>query len=165
MSSRKERKGEFTVIKTSKNRINRTSRIDASSRSKNERFWKRILIIDDDADITTTFKMGIEGGNNDTTNRRIKVHTYNDPTAALSEFQANFFDLLLVEINMPHMNGFQVCEKILELDINVRVCFMSSGEINREALREIYPAVSLGCFIKKPVNMDYLIERIKAELD
>jgi len=108
--------------------------------------------------------MGIEGGNINTYNRRIEVHTYNDPTAALSEFQPNFFDLLLVDINMPHMNGFQICEKILELDINVRVCFMSSGEINREALREIYP-VSLGCFIKKPVNMDYLIERIKAELD
>jgi len=123
------------------------------------------LIIDDDADITTTFKMGIEDGNIDTNNRRIEVHTYNDPTAALSEFQPNFFDLLLVDINMPHMNGFQICEKILELDINVKVCFMSSGEINREALREIYPAVSLGCFIKKPVNMDYLIERIKAELD
>jgi DNA-binding response OmpR family regulator len=153
------------VIKTSKNRINSTSQIDATGRSENERFWKRILIIDDDADITTTFKMGIEDGNIDTNNRRIEVHTYNDPTAALSEFQPNFFDLLLVDINIPHMNGFQICEKILELDINVRVCFMSSGEINREALREIYPAVSLGCFIKKPVNMDYLIERIKAELD
>lgn len=142
-----------------------TSQIDATSTSKKERFWKRILIIDDDADITTTFKLGIEDANGDTNNnRRIEVHTYNDPTGALSEFQPNFFDLLLVDINMPHMNGFQICEKILELDINVRVCFMSSGEINREALREIYP-VSLGCFIKKPVNMDYLIERIKAELD
>jgi CheY-like chemotaxis protein len=60
------------------------------------------LIIDDDADITKTFKMGIEGGNINTYNRRIEVHTYNDPTAALSEFQPNFFDLLLVDINMPH---------------------------------------------------------------
>jgi DNA-binding response OmpR family regulator len=142
-----------------------TSQIDATSTSKKERFWKRILIIDDDADISTTFKLGIEDANGDTNNnRRIEVHTYNDPTAALSEFQPNFFDLLLVDINMPHMNGFQICEKILELDIDVRVCFMSAGEINREALREIYP-VSLGCFIKKPVTMDYLIERIKAELD
>jgi DNA-binding response OmpR family regulator len=152
------------VIKSSKNRTTKISQIDATSTSKKERFWKRILIIDDDADITTTFKLGIEDANSDTSNRRIEVHTYNDPTAALSEFQPNFFDLLSVDINMPHMNGFQLCEKILELDINVRVCFMSSGEINREALREIYP-VSLGCFIKKPVNMDYLIERIKAELD
>jgi len=77
--------------------------LNATGRSENERFWKRILIIDDDADITTTFKMGIEDGNIDT-NRRIEVHTYNDPTAALSEFQPNFFDLLLVDINIPHMN-------------------------------------------------------------
>ena len=153
------------MIITSKNRNNRTTRIDATSTSKKEQFWKRILIIDDDPDITTTFKMGIEDANSFTPNRRIEVHTYNDPTAALSEFQPNFFDLLLVDINLPHMNGFQISEKLLELDINVRVCFMSSGEINREGLREIYPAVSLGCFIKKPVNLDYLIERIKAELE
>ena len=153
------------MLITSKNRNNRTTRIDATSTSKKEQFWKRILIIDDDPDITTTFKMGIEDANSITHNRRIEVHTYNDPTTALSEFQPNFFDLLLVDINLPHMNGFQISEKLLELDINVRVCFMSSGEINREALREIYPAVSLGCFIKKPVNLDYLIERIKAELE
>ncbi|MFZ0893412.1 MAG: response regulator, partial [Candidatus Nitrosopolaris sp.] len=69
-------------------------------------FSKRVLIIDDDPDITLTFKEGIEDANGDTNNnRRIEVHTYNDPTAALSEFQPNFFDLLLVDINMPHMNG------------------------------------------------------------
>jgi len=153
------------VTKTSENLNNRTSRIDAIGTRKKERFWKRLLIIDDDPDITTTFKMGIEYANRITNDRRIEVHTYNDPTVALSEFQPNFFDLLLVDINLPQMNGFQIYERILELDINVRVCFMSSGEINREALREIYPAVSLGCFIKKPVNLDYLIERIKAELD
>ena len=152
------------MIITSKNRNNRTTRIDATSTSNKEQFWKRILIIDDPG-ITTTFKMGIEDANSITHNRRIEVHTYNDPAAALSEFQPNFFDLLLVDINLPHMNGFQISEKLLELDINVRVCFMSSGEINREGLREIYPAVSLGCFIKKPVNLDYLIERIKAELE
>jgi CheY-like chemotaxis protein len=71
------------------------------------------LIIDDDADITTTFKLGIEDANIDTNNRRIEVHTYNDPRAALSEFRPSFFDLLLVDINMPHI---QICEKILELD-------------------------------------------------
>src|SRR5262249_47228441 len=48
----------------------------------------------------------------------------------------------------PHMNGFQLCEKILAIDINVKICFMSSGEINRKALREIYPSLSLGCFEK-----------------
>jgi CheY-like chemotaxis protein len=63
-------------------------------------FGKEFLIIDDDADITTTFKLGIEDANIDTNNRRIEVHTYNDPRAALSEFRPSFFDLLLVDINM-----------------------------------------------------------------
>jgi DNA-binding response OmpR family regulator len=131
------------------------------------RHWKRILIIDDDPDVTTTFKVGIEDANNSDTasDRRIEVYTSNDPEAALSEFKPNFYDMLLIDINMPAMNGFELCQKILEMDINVRVCFMSSGEINREALREIYPAVSLGCFIRKPVTIDYLIKRIRSELD
>jgi DNA-binding response OmpR family regulator len=131
-----------------------------------EKFWKRIMIVDDDEDVTITFKAGIEDSNNNTdTNKRIEVYTSNNPVVALSEFKPNFYDLLLVDINMPHMNGFELCEKILTIDINVKVCFMSCVEINREALREIYPSLSLGCFIRKPVTTDYLLERIRSELD
>ena len=129
-----------------------------------QRFWKRILIIDDDEDVTRTFKVGIEDTNNDA-DKRIEVYTSNNPVLALSEFKPNFYDLLLVDINLPHINGFELCEKILTIDINVKVCFMSSGEISREALREIYPAISLGCFIRKPVTIDYLVRRIMSELD
>ncbi|MDQ6864583.1 MAG: response regulator [Thermoproteota archaeon] len=131
-----------------------------------QRFWKRILIIDDDSDVTITFKAGIEDSNNNNdANKRIEVYTSNNPVVALSEFKPNFYDLLLVDINLPHMNGFELCEKILAIDLNVKVCFMSSGEINREALREIYPPISLGCFIRKPVTIDYLVKRIRSELD
>ena len=129
-----------------------------------QRFWKRILIVDDDNDIITTFKAAIEDSNNDP-NRRIEVYTSNDPVVVLSDFKPNFYDLLLVDINMPRMNGFELCEKILAIDINVRVCFMSSIEINREGLREIYPSLGLGCFIRKPVTIDYLLTRIRSELD
>jgi two-component SAPR family response regulator len=93
------------------------------------------------------------------------VHTYNDPRAALLDFEPNFYDLLLVDINMPYIDGFQLSEKILEADINVKICYMSSGEINRDALREIHPSISLGCFIRKPVSIDYLIDRVIGELD
>jgi CheY-like chemotaxis protein len=131
-----------------------------------QRFWKRILIIDDDADVTITFKAGIQDSNGyDDANKRIEVYTSNDPVVALSEFKPNFYDLLLVDIYMPHMNGFELSEKILAIDINVKVCFMSSVEINREALREIYPRISLGCFIRKPVSIDYLVNRLRSELD
>ena len=63
------------------------------------------------------------------------------------------------------MNGFQLCQKILELDVNIRVCFMSAAELNIQALREVYPNVSFGCFIKKPVSMEHLMKRLSAELD
>jgi len=123
------------------------------------------IIVDDDADVSFTFKAGIEeNNNNNNANKRIEVYTSDNPMVALSEFKPNFYDLLLVDINMPHMNGFELCEKILAIDINVKVCFMSSVEINREAIREIYP-ISIGCFIRKPVTIDYLLKRIRSELD
>src|SRR5215831_8983659 len=128
------------------------------------RFWKRILIVDDNTDITTTFKAAIEDSNGIGA-KRIEVYTTNDPVVALSEFKPNFYDLLLVDINMPHMNGFELCEKILAIDINVRICFMSSGEINRKALREIYPSLTVGCFMTKPMTIGYLLKRIRSELD
>src|SRR5215469_18186504 len=130
------------------------------------RFWKRMLIVDDDEDVTITFKSGIEDSNNNLNlNKRIEVYTSNDPVVALSEFKPNFYDLILVDINMPDMNGFELCEKILAIDINVRVCLMSSGEINWEALREMYPTRQEGCFIRKPVTIDSLLKRIRSELD
>jgi len=81
-------------------------------------FSKRVLIIDDDPDITLTFKEGIENSNgNQDINKRIEVYTYNNPLTALSEFKPNFYDLLLTDINLPNLNGFQLCEKILLIDI------------------------------------------------
>jgi DNA-binding response OmpR family regulator len=71
---------------------------------------------------------------------------------ALSEFKPNFYDLMLIDINMPEMNGFDFCVKALKIDVNPRVCFMSSGLINQEVLREQYPSLSIGCFINKPVT-------------
>ena len=127
-------------------------------------FLKRILIVDDDPDITLTFKVGLDGYYYD--KRKFDVYTYNNPVTALSEFKPNFYDLLLTDINMPHMNGFELCEKILDLDVNIRVCFISAAQVNIEALREVYPkARSIGCFIKKPVTINYLVKRLTAELD
>jgi DNA-binding response OmpR family regulator len=94
-----------------------------------------------------------------------EVYAYNDPLEVLSKFRPNFYDLLLVDINMPKMNGIELSRQILELDANVKICFITAGEANVEVLRELYPTSGIGCFIKKPVTIDQLVRRVKAELD
>jgi DNA-binding response OmpR family regulator len=94
-----------------------------------------------------------------------EVYTFNDPLVALSQFRPNFYDLLLVDINMPKMNGIDLSRRLLELDSNVKICFITAGEANIEVLRELYPTRGIGCFIKKPVTMDQLVRRVKAELE
>ena len=126
---------------------------------------KRVLIVDDDPDITLTFKKGLEAENEKSSNLFFEVSTYNDPINALSEFKPNLYDLLLIDINMPKMDGLEFSAKILEQDINVRVCFITATEINTRALREQYSSLSIGCFIKKPVTIENLVERVKAELN
>jgi two-component SAPR family response regulator len=127
-------------------------------------FVKRILIVDDDPD--TTFKKVFEEANRIGGNKTsFQVEAYIDPLVALSEFKPDYYDLMLVDINMSEMNGFDFSMKILELDVNPRFCFMSSGLINQEALREQYPSLSFGCFIMKPITMENLIRRVRSELE
>jgi CheY-like chemotaxis protein len=123
---------------------------------------KTILVIDDDKDITLTVKSSFESENDRSTNGIFfQVHTHNFPLLALSEFKPNFYDLLLIDVEMPKMNGFELSTKVLELDPNPKICFMSAADVNYEALREIYPSISFGCFIKKPVSLDYLIKKVR----
>jgi CheY-like chemotaxis protein len=127
---------------------------------------KTILVVDDDQDTTLAVKSGLENENNHTTNRTsYLVHTYNLPTSALLEFKPNFYDLLLIDVEMPNMNGFEFSTKILEIDADPKICFMSAAEVNYEALREIYPSVNFGCFIKKPISLEHLIRRVRDELE
>ena len=129
-------------------------------------FTKRILIVDDHPDIILTFKRGLEAENEYSSGKIFfQVYAYDDPLLALSEFKPNFYDLMLVDINMPKVNGFEFSEKILKLDVNVRICYISAGEMNVEALREQYPSLSIGCFIRKPVSIENLVRRVRTELE
>ena len=121
--------------------------------------YKRILVVDDNSDIMLTLRIGLES---DST---MQVYSYDNPVTALLEFKPNFYDLLLIDVNMPMMDGFQLAQKLLQKDLNVRVCFMTSGEINMDAAREVHPLKSIGCFIKKPITTEQLIRRIRAELE
>ena len=128
-------------------------------------FAKNILIVDDDPDITFTFKKGLETENQKNSKIFFQVYTYNNPIQALSEFKPDFYDLILIDINMPKMDGIELSNKILELDANVKICLVTAGESNIEVLRELFPTRSIGCFINKPVSIEYLVRRVNAELD
>src|SRR5919108_2701023 len=94
---------------------------------KEKPFSKIILIVDDDPDVASVFSIGLEDNG-------FEVHTYNDPLEALSNFKPSFYDMLLIDINMPYMDGFELYEKLLKMDVNMRVCFISAGEVNEKAI-------------------------------
>ncbi|MFL6398718.1 MAG: response regulator [Nitrososphaeraceae archaeon] len=151
-------------MKTAHNSVGSNNNITVET--SKDSFLKRILVVDDEPDVTLTFGVGLEGYYyHDNEKIRFEVHSYSNPAVALSQFKPNFFQVLLTDIYMPHMNGFELSQKILELDSNIRVCFMSAAEVNIEALREVYPSLSFGCFIKKPVTIEYFAKRLLAELD
>jgi DNA-binding response OmpR family regulator len=127
--------------------------------SAGSQLHKRILVIDDIPDIVFTLRVGLES------DPTIQVDCFDNPVTALVEFKPNFYDLLLIDINMPLLDGFQLAQNLVRRDLNVRVCFMTSGEINMAAAREVHPLKSIGCFIKKPVTAEELLRRIRAELE
>ena len=122
------------------------------------RSGNKILLVDNEADVTITFKAILQDAG-------FIVNTYEDPLIALSNFIPRFYDLVILDIGMPKMNGIELSRQLLELDSNVKICFISAGEANIEVLRELYPSRDIGCFIKKPVTIDHLVKRVKAELE
>jgi CheY-like chemotaxis protein len=124
---------------------------------------KQVLVIDDDYDSAFTIKSFLESHFRQDTEglefHPIQVTVYVDPLLALKEFKTYYYDLLLVDINMPSINGYELVEKIIKLDLNIKICLMSAGEINYEVIREIrHPSKSFGCFIKKLLVLIWSIE-------
>ena len=123
----------------------------------------RILLVDDDEDIVLVFKKALE----ENFGPEVEVDAFIDPIEALSNFRSNIYDLLLIDIRLPKMDGFELYDKIKEMDNKVKVCFMTAYEINYKALRAIFPSQESdlgGCFIQKPINIDDFISHVKAEI-
>jgi two-component system, OmpR family, response regulator ChvI len=117
----------------------------------------RIFLVDDDPDIGVTFKIGLE-------EYGFAVDVFSDPTVALSKIKTGIYDLLLLDIKMPKMNGFELYREIEKIDSKVKVCFMTAFVVYYESLREIFPMCEVSCFIKKPIEMGILVDRLRAEL-
>lgn len=117
----------------------------------------KILIVDDEPDITLSFKMILESNG-------FKVNTYNDPVDAKGNFKAGAYDLVILDIRMPKMDGFQLYEELKKIDDKVKVVFITAFDINYEGLRKMYPELRIDSFVRKPVDSEYLINVVKDEL-
>jgi DNA-binding NtrC family response regulator len=114
----------------------------------------RILVVDDDDDTVLTLRTGlIDNG--------FQVDGYSNPTLALANFKPNSYDIILTDIRMPRMNGFELVEEIRKRDCRIKACFISSFT---EYYRSIADNLKLRCFIQKPVIITEIIEHIKMEL-
>ena len=129
---------------------------------KQNHYRKRILIVDDEPDITIAFEKGLRDKGFE------QIDTANDPLLSLKNFKAGSYDLLIIDVVMQQMDGFRLYEEIRKIDKKVRVCFITAFEVNYQAMRAVFPAASptddVSCFIQKPVEVGKLIKHIEAEL-
>ena len=125
-----------------------------SSSSSIAETGRKILLVDDEADIVSTFKMILEMNN-------FEVEGYTNPLSALSNFKPNEFGLLILDIRMPVMNGFELFKKIKEIDNRVQACFITAYEDYRDEFKESFPMLDEAkYFIRKPKAIEDLVNHV-----
>jgi DNA-binding response OmpR family regulator len=121
---------------------------------KDQKNKTKVLIVDDEDDITLSFKRILQF-------KGFEVDTYNDPTVALAEFKSNYYDVALIDIKMPNLDGFDLYKKIKELDNNLRIYFLTASEAYYQQYREKdYEKLDRDLFIQKPIEFEDLIKKI-----
>ena len=119
----------------------------------------RVLMVDDEQDITFTIKTALENTGS------FQVETFNDSALALSTFKAGVYDLVLLDIRMPEMNGFQLCRKLRNIDNKLKICFLTAADLTyyRED-KDVINDLGTDCFVTKPVDNEDIAARLKAIL-
>src|SRR5215472_8009 len=100
----------------------------------------RILILDDEMDNNVTVEAVLQDNG-------FKVDSYEDPILALENFKSYLYDLVILDIKMPQMDGFVVYNQIKKLDNRIKVCFLTAGEIYYGIYSDSFSSVD--CFIRK----------------
>jgi two-component system, OmpR family, response regulator ChvI len=122
---------------------------------------KKVILVEDEPDIVITFKAALES-------EGFEVEVYHDPIIALSEFKPGYYDLAILDIKMPEMNGFELYSEMQKIDKQVSVCFITAGEMYYEEFRstqrqnqEEYCELDPDRFLRKPISNIDLIKRIE----
>ena len=118
---------------------------------------KKILLIDDEPDVTYTINKILEDNG-------FKVDSFNDPILALNYYKVNFYDLVILDIKMPKMDGFQLYTKIREKDHKVKICFLTVIATFNENFRKIRltlgKTINEDYFIQKPIKNEELVKKL-----
>src|ERR671911_1142213 len=117
---------------------------------------KRVLLVDDEPDLNLTLKLTLEENG-------FRVDSFTDPLSVLENFEeeANLYDLIILDIQMPGINGFELYRQIKKIDDKVKVCFLTASEMYYEEFRKVLlPALDNNCYIQKPIENETLIKRL-----
>jgi DNA-binding NtrC family response regulator len=115
---------------------------------------KRILFVDNEPDLTSLFKKALESAG-------FNVNVFNNSNDALRDFKPHFYDLVMLDIVMPKMDGFSLYKELKKVDPDVKVCFITASEKYHEDLREgEYQTLSKDLFIQKPLSIKDLTKEI-----
>ena len=121
----------------------------------------RIMFVDDEKDILSTVKRGLES------NSAFTVETFSSGESALQAFEShpeNYYDLVITDIRMPKMNGFELYRRIKEKNQSMKIAFITAFEINKEEFNKVMPSVNVIDFISKPLSISSLITKLKSML-
>jgi CheY-like chemotaxis protein len=115
----------------------------------------RILIVDDEPDVCEVLKKVLE-------KNRFTADSFSDPLLALENFRPRSYDLLLLDIKMPDMDGFRLYQEMKKMDSRVKVCFLTASEMYYERYRkeEEFAALDKDLFLRKPIQNEEVIKEI-----
>src|SRR5437016_12451566 len=114
---------------------------------------KKVLLVDDETDIAEVVKQGLEL-------QGIQVDAFNDPQRALEHFRPDTYDVVVLDVRMPRMNGFQLYREIMKRDDKTKVLFITAFEESPEEVRKAFPELDTHRFLKKPFTISKLKDRI-----
>ena len=117
----------------------------------------KIFLVDDEPDIASSLKIGLE-------RKGFTVDAFTDPEVALSKYKPDSYDLLLIDIRMPKLNGFELVREIRKVDPNSVVWFLTAFEVYYEEFKKMFPNLDVKSFIRKPVSLQELSNQIREKL-
>ena len=121
---------------------------------------KRILIVNSEDDVNLALKVALEEGERDQDTSCFKVDSFNNPILALKNFKNGIYDLLIIDIVMPQMNGFELSEQIRKIDDKVKICFLTAGEVPGKVRFDPVTEGYQDRFIRLPIENEVLIDQI-----